>query len=39
LELGHALVTPNRIDFEAIAEELERLAPGAPPLEVLEPVF
>jgi predicted nucleic acid-binding protein len=36
---GYDVATPNRRDFEAIADELERLAPDAPRLEVFDPAF
>jgi hypothetical protein len=37
--LGYDVATPNRRDFEAIADELERLAPDAPRLDVVDPAF
>lgn len=36
---GLDIVTPNRVDFEAIADELEALAPGSPRLVVGTPTF
>jgi predicted nucleic acid-binding protein len=34
---GHDVATGNARDFEAIASAFAELAPGAPPLEVVEP--